>query len=384
MKSIKFFIIEVVLLIPIILLTVVARFISKKVDVGLGPDPLINNLYHKKALELFGYSVETFVNGVYHIASDFDIRFDTKLNFLPRYLRIYFMYLFVIFRYKILYIYFNGGPLGFYTTFLWRLEPYLYKIANVKVVLMPYGSDVQDFRKYQDLLFKNATIKDYPIHVRNYLPKIEKKVNNWCQLGDHIISGCDWSYHLHYWDTLMISHFSIDIKNIEKYNVNSIKTDKFKIVHAPNHRNIKGTQFIIDAINELVEEGYNIELILLEKLPNSVVKEKIAESDLVIDQLIVGWYAMFAIEAMCLKKPVITKIDKKLEELYIMENLLKKDELPLINADIYNIKDIIITCYKEKDILYKIGEKSYNYVCKHHSLESIGSTFDRINQGVLK
>ena len=101
----------------------------------------------------------------------------------------------------------------------------------------------------------------------------------------------------------MLAHFSIDT---DKWKPNSsYKNNTLKVLHAPNHRKIKGTEFFISAINELKSEGYPIELILLEKVSNEEIKKIMSSVDIVADQLIVGWYAMFALEAMSMEKPVL-------------------------------------------------------------------------------
>ena len=46
---------------------------KKFMTIGIGPHPLINNIYHKKSLELYGHKAETFVNTTYYITNDFDI-----------------------------------------------------------------------------------------------------------------------------------------------------------------------------------------------------------------------------------------------------------------------------------------------------------------------
>ena len=87
---------------------------------------------------------------------------------------------------------------------------------------------------------------------------------------------------------------------------------KFRILHAPNHRNIKGSQFVIDAVTKLQKEGEEIELKLLEKVSNGKVLEEIERADLVIDQLVIGWYAMFTLESLSLGTPVICYLRKRL------------------------------------------------------------------------
>lgn len=66
----------------------------------------------------------------------------------------------------------------------------------------------------------------------------------------------------------------------------------------------KGTEYIIKAVNELKNEGYKVNLILIENMPHKKVIEYYKNSDIVIDQLLIGWYGMVSIEGMALGKPV--------------------------------------------------------------------------------
>ena len=66
-------IISEILLIPVLFLIALLNRYNKKYDVGIGPEPLINNVYHKMALEKNGYKVITFVAKSYYITSKFDI-----------------------------------------------------------------------------------------------------------------------------------------------------------------------------------------------------------------------------------------------------------------------------------------------------------------------
>ena len=123
---------------------------------------------------------------------------------------------------------------------------------------------------------------------------------------------------------------------------------------------IKGSSVFINTIRELIEEGYPFELKLLEKVPNSEIKTAIAEADIIADQLVVGWYAMFAIEAMAMGKPVLCYLRKDLEELYIKAGLIKKDEIPIINCSSLNIKEKLIQLVEEKDSLTLLGKNLEN------------------------
>ena len=104
-------------------------------------------------------------------------------------------------------------------------------------------------------------------------------------------------------ESLMVAHFSdLNLLSSKYQNVKGYDDGFFHILHAPNHRSIKGSDHIISAVEELNNEGYKIKLHLIEKVSNA---ESISKVDLVIDQLIIGWYAMFAIESMALSKPTI-------------------------------------------------------------------------------
>lgn len=374
--------VEFALLPLIICISILARFFKKNFDIGIGPEPLINNVYHAKALRKKGYSVETFVNHVYYVTHNFDRIMFCKSSKIIKIVSNLFCFLFfnTIFRYRAIYIYFNGGAL-LGSMFLWRIEPWLYKIANVKVIVMPYGGDIQNLTQCPNLNFKHVVGIDYPSH-RKARRNIERRLDLWINNADHIISGCDWVDYMHYWDTLMLSHFSIEI-NEDKINIkNWDQARPLKILHAPNHENIKGTKYFLEAVNELKNEGYSIELIIAKSVTNDEIRMLIDNVDLVADQLIIGWYAMFSIEAMSAGKPVICYLREDLLKFYIDVGLINENEIPIIQANVRNIKEVLIRLIKNPEIMSKAIKQGPGYVKKFHSLDSVGKVFDGINKSI--
>ena len=348
----------------------------------MGPDPLINNVYHKASLIGVGYKTYTFVDRVYYITDKFDLLFLKKGKFYQYIYRIFFIsYFYVLFNSKCIYIYFNGGPLRS-NPFFWRFEPFLYKIAGVKVVVMPYGSDVQILDRTSNLLLKDAYFNDYPNHRLKYCMQ-SKRLVMWTKYANHVISGCDWVDYMHHWDTLMVSHFSIDLNMYSRLGeLKPVKNDIFTIVHAPNHRTIKGTEYIIKAVRNLQKKGYEIELILLEKMSNDNVLKAIKNADLVVDQLIIGWYAMFAIEAMVAQKPTVCFLRQDLLNFYRAKNLIEPNDPPLINLNIENFEEGLEEFINDRELLASYAKRSFEYVSRIHSTESIGMKFKQINNSL--
>ena len=375
--SLSLFLLEVLLLLPMAAGSLLSRFVKKKIDVGLGPEPLINNVYHKKVLLRKGYTAETYVNTVYYIVEDFDFRADLLFPGILGYGKDYFLFFYSLFRFRCLYFYFNGGPLGF-SKFLWRLEPYLFKLSGVRTVVMPYGSDVQDMSRSPNLAFKDAVRKDYRGH-RHRRRGIEKRIDLWTRHADHVMGGCEWVDYMFHWDTLMLAHFSIDTQSWQAEPAESTNTKTLKVLHAPNHRAIKGTRYFVDAVEELKEEGYDVDLVLLEGVSNDVIKKAMEQADIVADQLIIGWYAMFALEAMSLEKPVLCFLREDLINLYILAGLIKENEIPIVQCTPFTVKEKLRELAQHREMLQSIGRKSREFVLKHHSLDAVGEIFHEIN-----
>ena len=374
---------ELFYLFPILFFSFLSRFCFRRFDIGLGPIPMINNVYHKRALEAFGYKVETFVSKLFFITDKFDKKFvyENKIlhSLLIRVLHI--DYLYSVFNHRCLYLYFNGGCLQS-SIILWRLEPFLLGIAGIKTVVMPYGGDISKMDRTPNLLYKHTLALDYPEYkFRN--KRIECQIDLWSKYADHVIGGCDWVDYMHHWDTLMIAHFSIDLKQKKKNGFKYPKNGKrFRVLHAPNHRNIKGSSFVIKAIEELQKEGENIELKLLEKVSNDEVLKEIEKADLVIDQLVIGWYAMFTLEALSLGTPVVCYLRDDLLELYKNSKLLKECDPPIYSSKPREILSDLRSLMHDQKQLEELSNRGPKYVKENHSIEYVGTVFHEINSGI--
>jgi len=73
-----------------------------------------------------------------------------------------------------------------------------------------------------------------------------------------------------------------------------------RVAHAALSRWRKGSELIVAACAEL-----GLELDLIENVRHSEVGSRLAQADIVVDQLNSGWYGLFAIEAMAQGRPVV-------------------------------------------------------------------------------
>ena len=229
----------------------------------------------------------------------------------------------------------------------------------------------------------HAFTKDYP-GFRHNKGRTAAQIDTWTHGADHIISGCDWVDFMYYWDTLMLAHFAIDTDAFtvtETRGVPSEPCTPLRLLHAPNHRNLKGTDHIMKAVEELKAEGVAIDLSVVEGVPNAQMFDLIRACDVVIDQLVLGWYAMFALEGMALGKPVVCHVRSDFTELYVGAGLLEPGELSLVDATIHTIKDTLRALASlPRQELHSIGLRSRAFVEKHHSIQVVGAIFDRINR----
>lgn len=81
---------------------------------------------------------------------------------------------------------------------------------------------------------------------------------------------------------------------------------EFKIVHATNHPGIEGTRHIAAAVDTLKSKGFRINLVVLRGVAHDRVIQELADADLAIGKLKMGYYANAQIESMAAGVPTIT------------------------------------------------------------------------------
>lgn len=112
------------------------------------------------------------------------------------------------------------------------------------------------------------------------------------------------------------------------------------LVHAPSHRLVKGTRFVEEAVSRLRAEGLDFRYTQVEGLANAEARKIYETADLLVDQLLAGWYGGLAVELMALGKPVISYIRES--DLRHVPVQMRKD-LPIITATPATIYEVLKT-----------------------------------------
>lgn len=156
-------------------------------------------------------------------------------------------------------------------------------------------------------------------------------------------------------------------------------TDNIRIYHSFGNStvrgDVKGTAYIKAAVEQLQKEGYKVEFIFFDNVPNRYMKYYQAQADIVADQLLCGWHGSTGVECMAMGKPVIVFIRPEVEALVPHEH-------PLINANpetfYYVLKDLLDNPEKIK----KIGKASREYSMKYHDYRVIARNLRSIYEKI--
>ena len=155
-------------------------------------------------------------------------------------------------------------------------------------------------------------------------------------------------------------------------------TRPVRILHLPTNRAIKGTRYVEQACGRLSDEGMPIELQVVEGVPHARMKGIIEQADLVVDQLLIGWYGALAVEAMALGKPVLC---------YLREEDLKRfvpfhEEIPVVRTTKETLADDIRALIADSGKMKHLGLAGQQFVRNHHDPLKIAQRTIRAYQPV--
>ncbi|MFN8490938.1 MAG: glycosyltransferase [Caldilineaceae bacterium] len=355
-----------------------------------GPTPIISYQYWSEAMQQAGWESVTLMpvrpavtsptkEGLYF--ADLVPPW-IKTSWLREDLSIPFAMLYIIQNASVLHMSYQGGPFG--QTFLWQLEAYLFRYAKIKTVVTPFGGDAWMYSRVIDISVRHGLLQSFPWGVKEESSHV-KRVDYWNKHADVVISMLMVD-GLGRWDVPANSIFCIDIeawRPKSTYSANDGKNGPVKVIHTPNFRGFKGTEFLLQAIKELQAEGLQIELVLLEKVANEKIRELMPQMDILVEQLLVG-YALSGIEGMASGVAVLSNLDiEAYTRIFRRYGFL--NECPILSTTPETIKTNLRALVTNPQLREQLGRAGRQYVEKYHSYEMaqylFGAIYDKILYG---
>jgi len=356
-----------------------------------GPTPILSFTYLSRALRTVGYETTTLVDARYRIhgPDDFDLDRDRffagrplrgPARWLDRLVGDYVVFAWVMRRFGIVHTFFDGGFLR-HTPLRFR-EAQLLHLAGRRLIVMPYGSDVAVPSRIASDAWRRGLARNYP-HLAAAEPATIRQIEYFSRHADFIVGCIVHVETLARWDLLPIHYYPIDT---DLWAADRPPTDRdgrngaVTIVHAPNHRAMKGTEFVIAACGQLRAEGLQAELRLLEGMTNAEVRRAMAEADIVVEQLLLG-YGLNAMEGMSLGKPVISNLtDDRYYAAFRRETRLA--ECPIVSTDPEHLLDVLRRLVTEPDEWARAGAAAREWVVEEHSYAAMARLWEGIYRRV--
>jgi hypothetical protein len=375
----------VILQIPYLVISVlvirIIRSISKeKRRVVFGGCGIINLSYWSRALQANGLDSKTIVWRTPSIYPEETFDYDLYRhwgNF--GYVMAPFHFVRLIAKNEIIVCGFDGFVLGM--TLLKKIEPYLLTVAKCKIVAVPYGGDAYVYSQIKNESLSYAIQVSYPFDSQGQL-ETAKNIERTLKHADFAMSGIMGFDGIGRWDVLAVNPIVIDT-SLWSPSTKKLDSEKIRVLHTPNHRGFKGTEFLINAVDELNHEGVEIELVLVEGMPNSTVRSLLSENiDVLVEQLIAPGYAMSAIEGLASGVVVVANLsDERISIPFKRWSYLS--ECPIVSANPETIKAVLRKLSSDKMMRQEYGALSREYALKYHSYDTFFELYKEIEKYIF-
>ena len=365
--------------IPILIITILISKYKKdniKPKIVWGPVPIINIKYNSQSVRDKGYDSDTIVYTYYGINNkkdyDYVLRIfkNIKLHYISIYIISYPVFLFVLLKYDIFQFYFNGGFL-YHTPLRWLELPIL-KISGKKIVVSPYGGDVIQVSKIKKEYKWNISdlYREEYSHINER--DVFKQVAYFTPYADVVIGVGELVEYIPWYDVIIPMNSTLDIVSWTPPE-NKPRNEKVIIVHAPNHRSLKGTQYLIQVCDDLKKKGHNLDLVLVENMKNNDARIIYESADIIADQFVIGWFALFAAEGMALGKPVLCY----LRDDFIEANSTIMHSCPIVNTNPDTLEENLKLLIVDKPKRIQLGDQGRKYV-ETYGISYVGTQLDKI------
>lgn len=181
---------------------------------------------------------------------------------------------------------------------------------------------------------------------------------------------------------LNLWHPDLDIP--EEYQLPA--TNNLRILHSAyleksgrtwKGRNIKGSPYVVAAIEKLQSEGYAVEYLYISDKPSNLMRFYQAQADIVVEQLIYGWWGSTGVETMALGKPVVCYIRPSWKQLFLSVHN-EYNDLPIVEADTQTIYEVLKKLVIDSTYREQKGKESRLFAERHFNPKENTQSFINI------
>lgn len=130
------------------------------------------------------------------------------------------------------------------------------------------------------------------------------------------------------------------------------------VLHAPTNAQLKGTQFIDPLLKQLQAEGL-IRYDRIANVPHDQMSARVAAADIVIDQLVLGHYGLFAMEALATGRVVIANVSERVRRRFPID-------VPVVQADPSDLEEVLRSMVADPTEALAAAERGREFVRAFH------------------
>lgn len=363
------------------------------------------SFFYRDELRKLGWKADVFVPYAYPekllyseegIIREFALKGTGRLKGYINTVLLMVWYLTVFWRYKV-HIYYGRPPqvsffeekLGLTKLFgrSFTLSLFLAKLSGAKLVYLPTGCHDQETKATFSLLDNGNVCGNC-----GFYEKCDDARNNrnFEVIRRYFDFGVGWDpFNSSQYKTLHFKYKSIDL-SIWKPGLRipaelvEPHTGTIRILHSffpagrlNNSKNIKGSPYIYDAVEKLKAEGYPVEYYYIHDKPSKLMRYYQAQADIVVEQLIYGWWGSTGVETMALGKPVVCYLNKGFKE-FFHATFPEYGELPIVEADTQSIYQVLKQLVTDEALRTRAGLASRKFAEAHFDPAKNAKAFEEI------
>jgi glycosyltransferase involved in cell wall biosynthesis len=251
----------------------------------------------------------------------------------------------------------------------------LLRLVGIRLVMVNYGGDIITwYRNRGRYDWVSRLRQDYPHwDIEAESPLTARRIRMFSEFADFICNGDSSIDRMMPRRDLLFKYFPVDCRELApRYTT----TNPVPVVlHAPQHRYVKGTDHLLAAVDRLRGRGVQFELTLVERVPHREALALYADADILADQFCIGAWGAFAQEGLAVGKPVLTYLDQE----HLGDPAFN---LPLVNTNPENLERVLAALILVPELRERLGRAGRASVERYHSFDAIGEVWGHIYRHV--